>query len=345
MPDDRLPRTVTFVAARLGRKDGLSEASAIWQRAFSALGASVETVAGSGEADHLLAGLARTDGEGEALGELSGLLSGRELVVVENLCSGEFSDKGYQAVVETLAGRPAIFRHHDLFWQPSAPRAPGRVPASRWWRHVTVNERSRLELSARGIEAVTMYHTFDPDPPQGARDATRAALGIGEGEILLLQPTRAAQHKNVAGGLLLAAGLEATYWLLGEATDGYEETLVRLVEAARGRVVLGRPEAVTLADAYAASDVVTLPSTWEAFGNAAIESALHHRPLAIGSYPVATELRRYGFSWSDWNDPARVLGHLAGRGEAATTRNAEVARIRFSSEELGPRLARLLTEE
>jgi len=129
---------------------------------------------------------------------------------------------------------------------------------------------------------------FDPSPPPGDRSAARAALELGEDELVVLQPTRAVASKNVAGGLRLAMNLGAVYWLLGPPEDDYDQELEGLVEAARHKIRVLRgpawPEA-TLADAYAACEVVTLPSTWEGFGNPSVESALYRRPLAIGPYP------------------------------------------------------------
>jgi len=42
----------------------------------------------------------------------------------------------------------------------------------------------------------------------------------------------------------------------------------------------------TLADAYAAADLVCYPSTWEGFGNALLEAFFHRRPALVNRYAV-----------------------------------------------------------
>jgi glycosyltransferase involved in cell wall biosynthesis len=341
-------RSVAFVGRRLGARDGISAASAVWQRAFEQLGWSVTTIAGAGEVDHRIPGLDPVDGRAGCLDtdptsrRLEDLLADHDLVVAENLAA-------MGALSSVLAGRPAIIRHHDLPWQASGGFATVRgamaasFPDDRAWRHVTINERSRIELAARGVDAVAVYNRFAMNPVPGRRDLTRAAVGLADGDRLLLQPTRGAAPKNVAGGLRLAAGVQATYWLFGPIEASYAPLVEQLVGRTPVRVILGRGDGVTLADAYAASDAVVLPSTWEGFGNAAIEAAIHLRPFSVGAYPVATELRRYGFSWFDAHDPAPLARHLATPDPFVVERNEQVARVRFSADELPETLTDLLT--
>ena len=161
----------------------------------------------------------------------------------------------------------------------------------------------------------------------------------------MLQPTRALARKNIPGGLALAESLGAAYWLLGAAEDGFGPELDALLASADCPVRHG-PAAdgsgSRAADAYAACDVVMLPSVWEGFGNPTVESAVHRRPLAIGPYPVAAELAGFGFEWFGIDDPAPVAAWLDSPTPALLEHNRRVARRHFDLVELPRLLAAVL---
>jgi glycosyltransferase involved in cell wall biosynthesis len=334
-----------LISFRLGGSDGVSIEAAKWGHSLDRLGFDVSTVAGSGPVDHLLPGLAIDAGEPPTDTEIDDALAGADLVVVENLCSLPLNVAAAEAVARVLAGRRAVLHHHDLPWQRERFLDHPPPPDDPAWTHVTINELSRQELADRGIGATVVRNTFDVDPPAGRRTSTRLMLGVDPDERLLLQPTRAIARKNVAGGLALAAGIGATYWLLGPAEDGYGDELEKLLAKATGPVRHGAGDdgaMLAVGDAYAASDAVALPSTWEGFGNPAIESAVYDRPLAIGPYRVGTELRAFGFRWFD-HDDADALGAWLDHGDdGLLVHNHDIARRHFSLSELPGRLERLL---
>jgi glycosyltransferase involved in cell wall biosynthesis len=334
-----------LLSFRLGGTDGVSIESAKWRWALEALGFEVITVAGAGPVDHLVPGLAMAAGEPPVRREIERATEGADLVVIENLCSLPLNPGAAEVVAQTCAGRPAILHHHDLAWQrPGLGTDP--PPDDPAWRHVTINELSRRELAGHGIEATTIYNCFDTAAPAGQRDGTRSALGVQLHERLFLQPTRALPRKNVPGGLALAHRLGATYWLLGPAEDGYGPELDRLLADAEGPVLRGPPPstaAPSTADAYAACDLVLLPSTWEGFGNPALESAVHRRPLCIGPYPVAQELARFGFEWFGLDDPDRIDKWLAGPDASVLEHNWDLADTHFSLRTLPERLGAVLS--
>ena len=331
-----------MVSFRLGGTDGVSVEAAKWGWALERLGFEVTTVAGEGPVDHLVPGLALDGAADPAPEEIERALAGADLVVVENLLSLPLHPRAAAMVADACRGRPTVLHHHDLPWQRAHLAHHPPPPDDPAWRHVTINELSRLELAERGIEAVTIYNTFDVDPPRGRREKTRATLGIAETDRLVLQPTRALPRKNVAGALALAETAGAVYWLLGPPEDGYGAELDRLLAGARCPVRHGPVPDATMADAYAACDVVALPSTWEGFGNPTVESAVHRRPLAVGWYPVARELAAFGFEWFDAADPAALARWLDRPDPALIDRNLEVARRYFSLEDLPGRLAAVL---
>jgi glycosyltransferase involved in cell wall biosynthesis len=332
-----------LVSFRLGGTDGVSVEAAKWEWALAQLGWTVTTVAGEGTADRLVPGLAMDAGGPPDRAELADALAPAEVVVVENLCSLPLNLGAARAAAAVLAGRKAVLHHHDLPWQrPALATVGGFPPDDPAWRHVAINDLSRQELAGRGIAAVTVPNTFDPRPLPGYRARTRAALPAAPGERLLLQPTRAIPRKNVPGGLAVAEQLGATYWLLGPAEEGYGGELADLLGSSAVRTLLGRPHRMTPADAYAACDAVVLPSTWEGFGNPAVESALHRRPLVIGPYPVADELAARGFQWFSLDRAGDLAAWLGRPDQRLLDHNQAVARRHFSLETLPATLAWLV---
>ncbi len=339
--------TVAIVSYRLGQADGVSVEAAKWADAFRSLGFRVVTVAGAGCADRILPALAIDAPEPPSGTEVADALADADLVVAENVCSLPLNREVSEVVATAVAGRRAILHHHDLPWQrPPYVDVDGFPPTDPAWKHVTVNLVSRLELVRRGIEATAVPNCFDVDAPPGRRELTREAVGVAGDERLLLQPTRAIPRKNVAGGLRLAEGLGATYWLVGPAEEGYAAELERVLATATVPVVRRLPDQVTVADAYAAADAVVLPSTWEGFGNPALESVIHRRPLAISPYPVAREIAAFGFRWFPADDAAPLARWLAAPepDRHLLDANLAIARRHFSLASLERRLARLLDD-
>jgi len=333
---------VAFVSFRLGRHDGVSVVAASWCRLFREQGWDVRTVAGDGPVDHLLPGLAVGAGTAPNAEVLDAALGDVELVVVENLCTIPLNLPAARAVAARLRGRPAVLHHHDPPWQRAqwehVTELPPTDPA---WRHVTINHLTEQQMEARGIPATTIYNGFDVDEPPGDRAGTRAALDVTRDERLLVHPVRAIERKGVPAALELAAAVGATYWLVGPAEDGYGPTLDRLLADAPVRVI-HRPSPGTMADAYAACDAVAFPSTWEGFGNPPIEAAIHRRPVAVGAYPVADELRALGFRWFDPQRPAELDAFLRDPDPTLHDHNAECAREHLGLDRLARDVRALL---
>ena len=338
-----MPPAAALVSFRLGGPDGVSVEAAKWAWALAQLGFAVRTVAGSGPADVVLPGLAIDATLPPAPAEVASALAGADLVVVENLCSLPLNPAASDVVAGALAGRRAVLHHHDLPWQRPQFTGWPPPPTDPAWVHVTINDLSRSELATHGIAATTVRNTFDPDPPAGDRHATRQRLGADGDRLLLVHPTRALARKGVPDAVALAEALDAVYWLLGPAEDGYAKVLDRLLASARVPVVHGLGGA-TMADAYAACDAVAFPSSWEGFGNPVLESALHRRPLALHRYPVAAELEAFGFRWFPADDPAPLRAWLDHPDTGLLDHNQAVALEHFNLHDLPGRIAALFDQ-
>jgi glycosyltransferase involved in cell wall biosynthesis len=332
---------LVVVSFRLGSTDGVSIEAQKWIDAFRLLGHQVTTVAGDGAADVIVRGLAIRSPDALDKDALSVALAAADLVVVENMASLPLNAAATEALFELLDDRPALFRHHDLAWQRpegvASPPPRDRPP----WRHVTINELSRRELRVRGVTAVTIHNAFDPDPPRGRREFARMALDVTN-ERLFLLPTRAIVRKNVPGALNLAEELNAVLWILGPAEDGYDEELTNVLSSATVAVRRGLRHDLDMHDAYAASDLVVMPSTWEGFGNPVLESVTHRRPLAVNPYPVLSEIRGFGFEFFDLDDRAGIADYLERPRERLLDQNERLVRAHFNLSDLPGRLAPLL---
>jgi glycosyltransferase involved in cell wall biosynthesis len=332
-----------IVSFRLGAADGVSVVAATWERALAELGFTVRTVAGSGPVDVRVPGLDIDARVGPTEGEVRDALAGADLVVVENLLSIPLNLAASRVVAAAIAGRPAVLHHHDPPWQRSrfahVTELPPRDPA---WRHVTINELTRREMADRGFVATTIYNGFDVDEPRADRTAARRATGFDADERVVLHPVRAIERKDVPRAIALAEALDATYWLSGPAEEGYDAELARLLASARTRVVHRRHD--DRPELYASADVVAFPSRWEGFGNPPIEAAVHRRPVAVGRYPVAAELRALGFRWFEPDDAPMIDRFLAEPDPAMLDLNAALARRHFSLSAMRDHLRALLDD-
>lgn len=346
------------VSFRLNLSDGVSIVAKTWQQALQDNGWTTYSIAGEGPVDHLIPelaiGSATLTGDGlDTLGQrLDTALASADVVLVENLLSIPLNLDASRTLAAVLAGRPAVLHHHDPPWQRERfahiTELPPTDPA---WRHVTINRMTEDEFAARGIEAVTIYNGFDPDPPDGDRDGTRAVLGAEPGTVLAAHPVRAIARKNIPAAIELCEQLGATYWLPNPAEEGYDDELERILANANCPV-LRRPvdrvgtgeTAMSMSDLYAAADLVLFPSLWEGFGNPPIEAAIHRRPAVVGRYPVADELRQLGFHWFDQSETDTIATALEKPDTDMLNHNQQVAREHLSLAKMSSEVNRLFDE-
>jgi len=350
--------TAVLLSYRLGGADGVAVEAAKWEWALHSLGFTTRRVAGEfddlARADDTALPFLRIDAGGSDVDRdgLARSLSDAEVIVVENLCSLPLNPIAAAVAADVLkeASGRVILHHHDLPWERSeyAHRSdfPLRLPGA---LHVTISDHARAELAQRGISAHTVRNVFDPTPPPGDREGTRQHFGLRESDVVVQQPTRAIPRKRVDLGVDFAARLASAmpnsvvrYWLTGPAEDGFGPELARIVAHALVPIVTGRaPRAV---DAYAAADVVVMPSSWEGFGNPVAEAMLAGRPVACAGYPVLEELLGLGLQVLPLDDPVRVARFLRDPEPALLERNRAIVARELSLRDLPARLATLFAQ-
>ena len=257
------------------------------------------------------------------------------LLVVENALAIPMNVPLGLALTEFIAetGIPTIAHHHDFYWERDRflincvgdmlDRAfPPDLPSL---RHVVINSIAQGELRRRrGIGSMLVPNVFDFDTPAPGVDDfnadLRAALGLDDDDLFILQPTRVVPRKGIELAIELLRRLDEvasrhpvlviTHQAGDEGLDYLHELQNRAQEAgvdlryvadrfgaARRLDAAGR-KVYVLWDAYVHADFVTYPSRYEGFGNALLEAIYFRLPLLVNRYPVyAADIGPLGFDF------------------------------------------------
>lgn len=210
-----------------------------------------------------------------------------------------------------------LCHHHDFYWE--RPRfinsgiqdvlddafPPRLTPI----QHMVINTPMQKRLrSWRGIDALYLPNVFDfenpPPPPDDYARSFRAALGLSESDLIVLQPTRVIRRKVIEKAVELMRKLDDPRLILlitgyeGDEPGGYGEWLREEADRAgiRYRFIADYVGAergerdghrvYTLWDIYPHAHLVTYPSDYEGFGNALIETLYFRKPVVVHTYPI-----------------------------------------------------------
>jgi mannosylglucosylglycerate synthase len=234
------------------------------------------------------------------------------------------------ALTEVIAetGMATIAHHHDFAWErerftlnavndylqaafpPSLPRI----------EHVVINSMAQKELARRlAIPSTVIPNILEFElPPPGLDEYNvdvRREIGLGQDDILILQPTRVVARKGIEHAIELVRRLQdpraklvishpagdegSAYMQLVEERIQDAEIDVRFIAdrvgETRGRNAAGQ-KVYTLFDIYPHADLVTYPSYYEGFGNAFLEAIYFRKPVVVNNYAVyARDIAPLGF--------------------------------------------------
>jgi glycosyltransferase involved in cell wall biosynthesis len=243
-------------------------------------------------------------------------------------------------------------------------------------RHVSISSIGAEGLREhRDLKSTVIPNVFDFDRPRPHRNPRmraqmRRELGMADGGILVVQPTRVVPRKGIELAIELVARLDdadATLLVTSPAGDEGLDYLVSLEQRAnkagvRLRYAADRfapdHEGVMLApahslnDAYQAADLITYPSLYEGFGNALVEAVFYGVPVVVNRYPVYdADIRPLGMRFIEIQgaitddtvqEVQRVLAS-PDRRAAIARHNFGIARKHLGYSVLRRRLARLIT--
>jgi len=279
------------------------------------------------------------------------------------------------ALVQVVQEHPVacVAHHHDFAWERDRflinciddLLCLAFPPALEQIQHVVINSLAAEEFSRRtGMSCRIIPNVMDfahpPDPPDDYARQFRREIGIKDGELLILQPTRVVARKNIEHAIELVRRLDRGRAKLvishasGDEGDAYARRVREFAQLMnvdvlftagwisdrRGTAPDGRKR-FTMADVYQQADLVTYPSGIEGFGNAFLEAVYYQRPVVCNRYSIyRTDIEPCGFQsilfdrfpTEETVDQIRRVLDDAGSRENMVQHNYEVAGRFFSYE-------------
>lgn len=308
------------------------------------------------------------------------------LLIIENALSLPYNIPLGLALTETIAETsiPTIVHHFDFAWHRSRFTVTSAEdylrasfpPSLNTMYHVVTNSLAARELALRtGSPAriVPYVMDFDNPPPddEAYAQGLLEALGIENGQTVVLQPTNIAARKRIELSIDLTERIADNAVLLitkppTEDEFGYKNRLKEYADSAGVDVIFGSERirytrtttetgdaGYSIADAYRIADVVSYPTTVEGFGHAFLEGIYYKRPMLVSKQPLyKLDLEPRGFqvlSIDHFIDDAtvtRARALLSDRGErqAMVDHNYEIGRMHYSYHSLVSYLSALLDE-
>ena len=285
------------------------------------------------------------------------------------------------ALVETVmeSSVACVAHHHDFVWERDrflvncvddylVTAFPPRLSQI---NHVVINTQAASEFSRRtGLPCTVIPNVmdFDRPPPADGCPGLRAALGIGDDDILVLQPTRIVHRKGIETTIELIRRLDDPRVKLvishsaGDEGSAYAERVADYaallgVEVILADRLIGAGSDVdtrrfSIWDAYREADLVTYPSTYEGFGNAFLEAVYHRKPILCNRYSIfRTDIEPMGFNTieidgfltRDVIDEVRRVLNDADYRHSMVEHNFEIGRAFFSYRRVAQELTTILS--
>jgi glycosyltransferase involved in cell wall biosynthesis len=241
-----------------------------------------------------------------------------DLLIAENVLTIPLHVPLGLALTETIAETqlPTIAHHHDFHWE----RVRFSVNAVRDYlrmsfppnlpniRHVVINSEAQEQLALRtGISSTILPNVLDfENPPQIDVARTRSfrrSIGLENGDLMILQPTRIIQRKGIEYAIELVKelrdpryklvvsheagdeGFEYFEWLKEYALEHQVDLRFVTTEISDPWSKNGHNEGIcSLWDVYPHADFITYPSLYEGFGNAFLEAIYFRKPMLVNRY-------------------------------------------------------------